>query len=77
MMTGDVAGAFHNIALAASFCGSYAGNIPELSFIVINLWLPFGWTDSRANYWLAGLAIKLYTASVTVSRTWRTVMITR
>ena len=59
MMTGDVAGAFRNVPFAAEFCGCFCGYIPELDIIVINLVLPFGWTDAPAYYWLAGLAIKL------------------
>ena len=58
MMTGDVAGAFRNVPISAAFCGLFSGFIPELNIIVVNLCLPFGWTDAPAYYWLAGLAIK-------------------
>ena len=58
MMTGDVSGAFRNVPFAAFFCGCFAGYIRELDIIVVNLCLPFGWTDSPAYYWLAGRAIK-------------------
>ncbi len=58
MMTGDVASAFRNVAFHAAHCGFFSGFIPELNIIVINLVLPFGWTNSPAYYWLAGAAIK-------------------
>ena len=58
MMTGDVASAFRNVALHADHCGFFAGFIPELNIVVVNLVLPFGWTNSPAYYWLAGEAIK-------------------
>ena len=58
MMTGDVSGAFRNVPFAAAACGSFAGYIPQLDIVIVNLSLSFGWTDSPAFYWLAGRAIK-------------------
>jgi hypothetical protein len=58
MMTGDVASAFRNVLFHAASCGLFTGYIPELNIIVVNLVLPFGWTNSPAYYWLASAAIK-------------------
>lgn len=58
MMTGDVAGAFRHIPINAEHVGYFAGVIPELNALVINLSCPFGWSSSPAEYWVAGLAIK-------------------
>ena len=46
MMTGDVSGAFRNVPFAAAACGSFAGYIPQLDIVIVNLSLSFGWTDS-------------------------------
>ncbi|KAG6955657.1 hypothetical protein JG687_00011068 [Phytophthora cactorum] len=63
MMTGDVARAFRNVPLAASAVGRFAGSVPELEIMVIDLVCPFGWTNSPAYYWVAGAAIKHIYAS--------------
>ena len=57
MMKGDVSGAFRNLHFHADSCGMFAGYLPRHNKIVINLTLPFGWTDSPAFYWIAGGAI--------------------
>ena len=57
MMKGDVAGAFRNLHIHRDHCGRFAAYISELDMVVVNLTLPFGWTDSPAHYWLAGRAI--------------------
>ena len=57
MMKGDVSGAFRHVHIHREHCGLFAAFIPELNIVVINLTLPFGWTDSPAHYWLAGRAI--------------------
>ena len=59
IMTGDVSGAFRNIPLAADSCGQFSIYLVNLNIILVNLSLPFGWTDSPAFYWLAGQAIKV------------------
>eukprot|EP00644_Phytophthora_capsici_P011690 jgi/Phyca11/552953/estExt2_Genewise1Plus.C_PHYCAscaffold_500197 len=41
MMTGDVNGAFRNIPIAAEAVGRFAGTIPELGILVIDLFCPF------------------------------------
>ncbi|ETL38305.1 hypothetical protein L916_10098 [Phytophthora nicotianae] len=43
MMTGDVNGAFLHIPIAAEVVGRFAGTIPELGILVIDLYCPFGW----------------------------------
>ena len=50
MMKGDVAGAFRNLHIHRDHCGRFAAYIPELDLVVVNLTLPFGWTDSPAHY---------------------------
>ncbi|ETM01899.1 hypothetical protein L917_01555, partial [Phytophthora nicotianae] len=57
MSTGDVAGAFRNIPVAAEAAGRFSGTIPELGILVVDLACPFGWTDSPRQYWAAGGAI--------------------
>lgn len=57
MMKGDVAGAFRNLHIHRDHCGRFAAYIAELNVVVVNLTLPFGWTDSPAHYWIAGGAI--------------------
>ncbi|EGZ04988.1 hypothetical protein PHYSODRAFT_414466, partial [Phytophthora sojae] len=54
MATGDVAGAFRNIPLAAEAACRFAGTLPELGILVIDLSCPFGWSDSPRQYWSAG-----------------------
>jgi hypothetical protein len=58
MMTGDDSGAFRHIPVNCWFCGHFAGYIPELDIILVNLYLPFGWTGSPVTYSIAGQAIK-------------------
>ncbi|RLN53164.1 hypothetical protein BBJ28_00021026 [Nothophytophthora sp. Chile5] len=58
MMAGDVSGAFRHILLHASAVGRFAGTIPSLGVLIIDLACPFGWTDSLGHYWVAGSAIK-------------------
>ncbi|OWZ13122.1 Cleavage induced protein [Phytophthora megakarya] len=57
MMTGDVNGAFRNIPVCADSVGRFAGTIPELGIVVIDLCCPFGWINSPSSYWVAGGAI--------------------
>ncbi|ETI44897.1 hypothetical protein F443_10427 [Phytophthora nicotianae P1569] len=57
MMTGDVNGAFRHIPIAAEVVGRFAGTIPELGILVIDLYCPFGWENSPSSYWVAGAAI--------------------
>ncbi|EGZ20340.1 hypothetical protein PHYSODRAFT_491796 [Phytophthora sojae] len=57
MMTADVNGAFRNIPIAAQYVGRFAGTIPELGILVIDLCCPFGWKISPSSYWVAGAAI--------------------
>jgi hypothetical protein len=58
MMTGDISGAFRRIPINCWLCGRFAGYIPELDIIVVNLSLPFGWTGSPVTCSIAGQAIK-------------------
>lgn len=56
--------AFRHVPIAAEHVGRFAGTIPELNILVIDLYCPFGWTNSPAEYWVAGGAIKfLYSES--------------
>ena len=57
MLTGDVSGAFKHVPLHADHVQYFAGTIPELGVLVIDLCCPFGWTDSPALYWIAGSLI--------------------
>ncbi|KAF1324822.1 hypothetical protein FI667_g9648, partial [Globisporangium splendens] len=57
IMCGDVSGAFRHIHIHADHVGRFAGTIPELGILVIDLSCPFGWTRSPAEYWVAGGAI--------------------
>ncbi len=70
MMTGDVAGAFRHIPFNCWFCGYFSGYIPELDLIVVNLYLPFGWTGSPVHYSIAGQAVKAIHISRPGSRSW-------
>ncbi|EGZ20813.1 hypothetical protein PHYSODRAFT_489139 [Phytophthora sojae] len=64
MMTGDVNGAFRNIPVSADNVGRFAGTIPELGILVIDLCRPFDWSNSPVSYWVAGAAIShLYSCS--------------
>ncbi|ETN14855.1 hypothetical protein PPTG_07106 [Phytophthora nicotianae INRA-310] len=64
LMSGDVAGAFRHIAIHAGYVGRFAGTIPELGILVVDLCCPFGWTLSPQHYWTAGAAIShLYSSS--------------
>lgn len=45
---GDVAGAFRHIPFHGDAVGCFAGIVPELNVLVVNLSLPFGWTNSTA-----------------------------
>ncbi|EGZ11850.1 hypothetical protein PHYSODRAFT_517489 [Phytophthora sojae] len=64
MMTGDVNGAFRNIPVSADNIDRFAGTIPELGILVIDLCCPFGWSNSPVSYWVAGAAIShLYSCS--------------
>ncbi len=56
-MSGDVAGAFRHIPIHADHVGRFAGTIPELNILIIDLCCPFGWSQSPVSYWLAGSAI--------------------
>ena len=47
MMKGDAIGTFHNIPFYRSAVGQLADYFPKLNMIVVNLALPFGWTDSQ------------------------------
>ncbi|KAJ8554880.1 hypothetical protein ON010_g9603 [Phytophthora cinnamomi] len=58
MMTGDVNTAFRNIPIHADHVIRFAGTIPELVILIIDLCCPFGRTDSPGYYWVAGAAIK-------------------
>ncbi|KUF90420.1 hypothetical protein AM588_10002904 [Phytophthora nicotianae] len=57
LMTGDVNGAFRHIPIAAEVVGRFAGTIPELGILVIDLYCPFGWKKLPSSYWVAGAAI--------------------
>lgn len=57
MMSGDVSGAFRHTPVHADHIGRFAGTIPELGILVIDLCCPFGWTNSPAEYWIADGAI--------------------
>lgn len=57
MMTGDVNSAFRHIPIHADSVGRFAGTVPELGILVIDLCCPFGWTDSPGYYWVGGAAI--------------------
>ena len=59
LMTGDVSIFFRNVPLAADSCGKFSLYLVDLDISLVNLSLPFGWTDSPAFYWLAGQAIKV------------------
>lgn len=64
MMTDDVNGAFRNIQMSADHVGCFAGTIPELGVLVVDLCCPFGWRNSPSSYWIAGAAIShLYSSS--------------
>ena len=63
MMTGDVTGAFKHIPLHANHVGRFAGTIPELGVLIIDLTCPFGWKDSPGHYWVAGEGINHLHAS--------------
>ncbi|OWZ04391.1 Cleavage induced protein [Phytophthora megakarya] len=64
MMTGDVNGAFRHIPISADAVGRFAGTIPELGVLIIDLCCPFGWKNSPSSYWIAGAAISyLYSNS--------------
>lgn len=64
MMTGDVNGAFRNIPMSADHVGRFAGTIPELGILIVDLCCPFGWKNSPSSYWIAGAAIgHLYASS--------------
>ncbi|KAJ8519817.1 hypothetical protein ON010_g18032 [Phytophthora cinnamomi] len=58
MMTGDVNTAFRHIPIHADHVGRFAGTIPELGVLIIDLCRPFGWTNSPGYCWVAGAAIK-------------------
>ena len=57
MLSGDLNGAFKHIPVHADHVGMFAGTIPELGILVIDLACPFGWTDSPGHYWVAGEGI--------------------
>ncbi|OWZ10482.1 LOW QUALITY PROTEIN: Cleavage induced protein [Phytophthora megakarya] len=63
LMSGDVAGAFRHLAIHADHVGRFAGTIPELGLLIIDLCCPFGWTLSPQHYWTAGGAISHLYAS--------------
>ncbi|OWZ06578.1 Cleavage induced protein [Phytophthora megakarya] len=64
MMSGDVNGAFRNIPVASEAVGRFTGTIPELRILVIDLYCPFGWSNSPSAYWVAGAGINhLYSNS--------------
>jgi hypothetical protein len=64
MMTGDVNGAFRHIPIAAKEVGRFAGTVPELGILIVDLCCPFGWSQSPGSYWVAGAAINhLYATS--------------
>jgi hypothetical protein len=64
LMSGDVNGAFRHIPLHADHCGKFAGTIPELGVLVVDLCCPFGWRNSPASYAIAGGAINhLYSST--------------
>ncbi|KAE9310441.1 hypothetical protein PF008_g20466 [Phytophthora fragariae] len=64
LMSGDVSGAFRHIPLHADHCGRFAGTIPELGVLIVDLCCPFGWRNSPAAYAIAGGAINhLYSTS--------------
>ena len=63
MLTGDVSGAFKLCPLHADHVGRFAGTIPDLGILVIDLTCPFGWTGSPGHYWVAGKGINFLHAS--------------
>ncbi|OWZ20801.1 Cleavage induced protein [Phytophthora megakarya] len=64
MMSGDVRGAFRHIPIHADHCCKFAGTIPELRVLVVDLCCPFGWRNSPASYAIARGAINhLYSSS--------------
>ena len=58
MLTGDVSDAFRHIPINAEAVACFAGTVPELGILVVDLCCFFGWTDSPGHYWVAGDAIK-------------------
>ncbi|OWZ11795.1 hypothetical protein PHMEG_00015135 [Phytophthora megakarya] len=63
LMSGDVAGAFRHLAIHADHVRPFAGTIPELGLLVIDLCCPFGWLLSPQHCWTAGGAISHLYAS--------------
>ncbi|OWY90400.1 hypothetical protein PHMEG_00041484 [Phytophthora megakarya] len=58
LMKGDVKTAFRLVPVHHDTSTRFAGHIPELDLVVIDLCLPFGWTGSPAQYGQFGGAIK-------------------
>lgn len=67
-MSGDVASAFRHIPINAEFVQYFAGTVPELGILVIDLCCPFGWCNSPAEYWIAGSAISFIYSSTPLSQ---------
>ena len=57
MMAGDVANAFRHVSINENYVKYFAGTVPELNILVIELSLTFGWTGSPCEYDVFGGAI--------------------
>ncbi|POM63978.1 Hypothetical protein PHPALM_20552, partial [Phytophthora palmivora] len=63
MMMGDVNGAFRHIPVSGDEVGRFAGTIPKLGILIIDLCCPIAWKYSPSSYWVAGTAINHLNAS--------------
>ncbi|EGZ14975.1 hypothetical protein PHYSODRAFT_508204, partial [Phytophthora sojae] len=50
ILTGDVASAFRHVGIHCKSIYLFAGMIPELNLLIIDLCCPFGWTGSPSCY---------------------------